>query len=239
MNRTNQIVHAIIVIVLIIFCVMANIQYYAAFSQAVPKTYTIIISAGSGNKTSSLSKYFDPTTIFIHKGDTIRWINQDQMNHSVIALSINSGIIRPQGSRNGPSSFTHEFNQEGTYIYIDKLHPYMGGVVYVDVPTTQRELVSTTGSLVKVDVEMPQNAAYENNYGPFFIPANVQITAGSTLTWTNKDYVAHTATSSDGFSFDTKTIIPNDSISLSMRNKGFFTYYCKIHPWMIGTITVS
>jgi plastocyanin len=86
---------------------------------------------------------------------------------------------------------------------------------------------------------MPQNAAYENNYGPFFIPANVQITAGSTLTCTNKDYVAHTATSSDGLSFDTKTVIPNDSISLSMRNKGFFTYYCKIHPWMIGTITVS
>jgi plastocyanin len=78
-----------------------------------------------------------------------------------------------------------------------------------------------------------------NNYGPFFIPANAQITAGSILTWTNKDYVAHTATSGDGSSFDTKTILPNESVSITVHNKGVMPYFCKIHPWMIGTITVS
>jgi plastocyanin len=115
----------------------------------------------------------------------------------------------------------------------------MGGVIYVDVPTSQRELVSTTGSFVKVNVEMPQNAAYENNYGPFFIPANTQVTSGTMVTWTNKDYVAHTATSGDGFSFDTKTILPGQSVSLTFKNKGTFPYFCKIHPWMIGSVSVS
>ena len=221
-------------------CIMSTtLEYQKAFSQSSPKTHVINISSGSGKKAGSVLKPFDPITVFIHKGDTVKWINQDAMNHSVSSLDIDSGTIWPQGSSKGPSSFAKKFSQEGTYIYIDRYHPYMGGVVYVDVPVTQRELISTTSSFIKVNVEMPQNAAYENNYGPFFIPANAQVVAGSTITWTNKDYVSHTATSGDGFSFDTKTILPSESVSLSMKNKGFFTYFCKIHPWMIGSITVS
>ena len=239
MNAIKKFVLAIVFLSLVCLVATTTMEYRNAFSQSDTKTYSINITAGSGKKAGSVSKPFDPITLFIHKGDTVKWTNQDAANHSVVALSIDSGTIWPQGSSKGPSSFNHKFSQEGTYVYIDRLHPYMGGVIYVDVPVTQRELVSTTQSFLKVNIEMPQNAAYENNYGPFFIPANTQIPAGSTITWTNKDYVAHTATSGDGFSFNTGTILPDQSVSLSAKNKGFFTYFCKIHPWMIGSITVT
>jgi plastocyanin len=229
-----------ITVLLLIFATNNILAYEKVFSQLdSQKTFTINIMSGSGSKAGAVSYPFNPNTLFIHTGDTVTWNNQDTINHTVVALSFNSGLIWPKGSSHGSPTYSHRFNKEGTFIYVDRLHPYMGGVIYVDVPTSERELVSTTGSFVKVNVEMPQNAAYENNYGPFFIPANTQVAAGTIVTWSNKDYVAHTATSGDGFSFDTKTILPNQSVSLTFKNKGFFPYYCKIHPWMIGAITIS
>jgi plastocyanin len=215
--------------------------YQTAYSQSPSQQiFTINISDGSGSKAGSVPMPFSPNILFIHRGDTVMWSNQDSANHSVVALGFNSGTIWPEGSSHGSSSYSHTFDKQGTFVYVDRLHPYMGGVIYVDVPVSQRELVSTAGnSFIKVGVEMPQNAAYENNYGPFFIPANTQITSGTVVTWTNKDYVAHTATSGDGFSFDTKTILPDQSVSLTFKNKGTFPYFCKIHPWMMGSVTVS
>jgi plastocyanin len=157
-------------------------------------------------------------------------------------LAFNSGVIGPAGiTSNNNSTYSYTFNRPGTFIYIDRFHPYMGGVIYVDVPTSQRELISTTGKLFDIKVEMPQNAAYENNYGPFFIPASVTIPQKAKITWTNKDYVAHTATSGDGGkSFDTKTILPGQSLTLNINlSKGAYPYYCKIHPWMLGNMIVS
>jgi plastocyanin len=226
----------------LVFFLLTIVSYYqTVYSQsASQKIFRINITAGSGNKAGSVSMPFSPNSLFIHRGDTVLWSNQDTANHSVVALGFNSGTIWPQGASHGSSSYSHTFDKQGTFIYVDRLHPYMGGVIYVDVPVTQRELVSTTGSsFIKVNVEMPQNAAYENNYGPFFIPANTHVISGTIVTWTNKDYVAHTATSGDGISFDTKTILPAESVSLTFKNKGTFPYFCKIHPWMLGSVTVS
>lgn len=227
---------------IMVFFLLTIVSYHqTVYSQsASQKIFTINITAGSGNKAGSVSMPFSPNSLFIQRGDTVKWNNQDTANHSVVALGFNSGTIWPQGTSHGSASYSHTFDRQGTFIYVDRLHPYMGGVIYVDVPVSQRELVSTTGSsFIKVNVEMPQNAAYENNYGPFFIPANTQVISGTIVTWTNKDYVAHTATSGDGISFDTKTILPAESVSLTFKNKGTFPYYCKIHPWMMGSVTVS
>ena len=215
------------------------VAFQGGYSESATKVYTVNIKLDSANKPRSVAIPFAPNTLFIHKGDTVTWTNHDIANHSVVAVGFNSGVIWPNGSNRGPSIFNHVFDREGTFVYIDELHPYMGGVIYVDVPVTQRELISTTSSIVKTNIEMPQNAAYMNNYGPFFIPANAQVPIGTVLTWTNKDYVAHTATSGDGSSFDTKTILPDQSVSITIHNKGVFPYFCKIHPWMLGTITAS
>ena len=203
----------------------------------VSNTTTIDIKPGSGLARGAVP--LQPSILHIHKGDTVMWVNNDNVNHSVVSLSFNSSIIWPKASGHGPSTFGYTFNNFGTLVYVDHLHPYLGGVIYVDVPTTQRELISTTTSFVNVKIEMPQNAAYKNNYGGFFIPASTQVPAGTKITWSNKDYVAHTATSGDGSTFDTKTILPGTSLTLTLQHKGVFTYYCKIHPWMMGTILVS
>jgi plastocyanin len=203
-------------------------------------THSIIIKSGSGENAGVVPVAFEPNQLFIKTGDKVVWVNKDRTNHSVVSLSFNSGIIEPTGSKG--NSYSYVFARPGTYIYVDRFHPYMGGVIYVDVPASQRELISTTGGgFFNVKVEMPQNAAYKNNYGPYFIPATVTVPQKAKVTWINKDYVTHTATSGDGGkAFDTHPILPGESKTLNINlPKGAYSYYCEIHPWMLGNVIVS
>ena len=89
-----------------------------------------------------------------------------------------------------------------------------------------------------------------------FNPAQLTITAGTTVTWTNKDTVGHTVTegnpespkspservfdSSHGTSgADVITIPPGQSWSFTFTTPGEYDYYCIPHPYMTGHISVQ
>lgn len=182
------------------------------------------------------SIFFDPPRTNIHVGDTVKWINDDAVSHTVTSSFFNSGMIWPTNSIHGQSEFKLNFKTPGTFSYFCQIHPYMSGIVYVDVQETQRVLKNTASNLVDVKIEMPQNAAYLSNYGPYFIPSYAIVPSGAKVTWTNKDYIPHTATSTDG-SFDTEAIGPGKSTTINLiHNTGTLAYYCEIHPWMQATI---
>jgi plastocyanin len=69
-----------------------------------------------------------------------------------------------------------------------------------------------------------------------FVPANVTVTVGSTVTWVNKDPVPHTATADNG-SFDV-VLLPGESGSATFNTAGTFSYFCRPHPWMVGSVRV-
>ena len=71
-----------------------------------------------------------------------------------------------------------------------------------------------------------------------FSPGSTTVTVGDTITWTNSDAQAHTATADDG-SFDTGTIANNAPATVTFSTAGTFAYHCKIHAQMTGTITVE
>ncbi|MGE5499035.1 MAG: plastocyanin/azurin family copper-binding protein [Syntrophothermus sp.] len=80
--------------------------------------------------------------------------------------------------------------------------------------------------------------------GNRFSPAGISVTAGTTVTWVNKDSYAHTVTSGSPGSpdgkFDSGTIEANGTYSYKFDTKGTFSYYCKIHQdIMTGTVTVQ
>ena len=70
-----------------------------------------------------------------------------------------------------------------------------------------------------------------------FGPSSIVVNVGDTVTWTNQDGVAHTATARDG-SFDTGNIGPSRSGSHTFTTAGTFAYVCSIHPFMHGTVVV-
>ena len=71
-----------------------------------------------------------------------------------------------------------------------------------------------------------------------FGPSSVTVTAGDTVTWTNQDGEAHTATAGDG-SFDTGNIAGGATSTVTFSTAGTFAYACTIHPAMTGTVVVE
>jgi len=72
-----------------------------------------------------------------------------------------------------------------------------------------------------------------------FSPNPIQITVGSTVTWTNTTAPTHTSTSNTGV-WNTGPIAPGaTSAAISFPTAGTFAYHCAIHPSMTGSVIVS
>jgi hypothetical protein len=70
-----------------------------------------------------------------------------------------------------------------------------------------------------------------------FTPATITIRVGETVTWTNAGPSAHTASVRDG-SFDTGVLQRGQSASHTFTRAGTFSYFCRIHPFMQGSVVV-
>lgn len=68
-------------------------------------------------------------------------------------------------------------------------------------------------------------------------PQNLTVTVNSQVTWTNNGMHNHTTTSDTGV-WDSGTLSPGQSYSVTFTNTGVYTYHCSIHTFMTGTITV-
>jgi plastocyanin len=69
-----------------------------------------------------------------------------------------------------------------------------------------------------------------------FHPPTLTVAKGTRVTFANTSGVTHTATR--GGAFDTRRIKPGRSVAVRFAKKGTFSYHCKIHPFMHGTIVV-
>jgi plastocyanin len=70
-------------------------------------------------------------------------------------------------------------------------------------------------------------------------PAHITVTKGTTIDFTNKDSTAHTATSTDSGIFESGSIQPGKTGSITLNKTGTFAFYCAFHPFMKGTIEVE
>lgn len=88
----------------------------------------------------------------------------------------------------------------------------------------------------------------------WYDPQTVTVMVGDTVTWINNDIEGHTVTSGKSSGrfgwmdkdfgtpngmFDSDRFMPNESWSYKFEESGTFSYFCTIHPWMDGVITVK
>ena len=95
-----------------------------------------------------------------------------------------------------------------------------------------------------------------------FTPATIEVSKGTTVTWTNEDTFPHTVTtgiapptfpplpsgasptpfpslvSGDG-RVNSSRIEPTRTFSFTFNETGTFNYFCAVHPAMLATITVK
>jgi plastocyanin len=71
-----------------------------------------------------------------------------------------------------------------------------------------------------------------------FAPGEITVPAGTTITFANEDSAAHTATADDS-SFDTEELGKGDAAKATFDDPGTYTYYCRFHVFMKGSVVVE
>ena len=77
-----------------------------------------------------------------------------------------------------------------------------------------------------------------------YLPQDITISTGDTVQWDNVDNAAHTVTGgspSDGPSgvFDSSLLMAGLDYSFTFDDAGSYDYFCMVHPWMVGSVTVN
>jgi len=113
-------------------------------------------------------------------------------------------------------------------------------------PTAQTGGNNTVGNTtIGINASIVPGVSADKSFSPNPISTKV----GGTVTWTNKDTIAHTVTSGTGpidphkgkdFDSGLSTLLtPGKTFSHTFNSAGEFTYFCQVHPTMIGKVVVS
>jgi len=94
---------------------------------------------------------------------------------------------------------------------------------------------------ITIPHEAASTTCQENN--SCFSPYAIQIAEGSTVTWSNEDTFIHTITSGEPENGPDKrfrkVLFSEESFDYTFCCKGTYKYYCEIHPWAVGLVTVT
>jgi plastocyanin len=76
-----------------------------------------------------------------------------------------------------------------------------------------------------------------------FSPNPIQVSVGTTVTWTNNDAQPHTVVSGENVTpsglFTSPIIAPQATFEYTFTQAGEVPYFCTLHPNMVGTVSVS
>jgi plastocyanin len=104
-------------------------------------------------------------------------------------------------------------------------------------PSTTSTPTATATQAVTASAGAPVSSAKVAIRNYMFMPMNVSVKAGAKVTFTNFDSTAHTATSIDS-GFDTTTLRPGQSRTVTLSKPGTYAYHCLFHAFMTAHITV-
>jgi len=209
------------------------------------------------------NRCFNPATVSVDVGGTVTWSNDDTAAHTVTSGTSADG---PNGIFDSSlfmagTTFSHTFDDAGTYDYFCMVHPWMIGEVVVDgsstpptrspptpTPTTQPKVEAPPAAMGPFTgtISLPEGSGVPGceATNECYIPSQVTINAGETVTWSNDDTAAHTVTSgtsSDGPDgiFDSSLFMAGTTFEHTFDEDGTYDYFCMVHPWMVGTVIVG
>ena len=102
-----------------------------------------------------------------------------------------------------------------------------------------------TTLVIKGDVVMPTKVSRPGCEidDRCYVPSLILTKKGDSVTWVNEDSAFHSVTS--GFYesptelFDSGHLDPFESFTFTFDDVGDYDYFCTLHPWMEGLVTVE
>jgi plastocyanin len=157
----------------------------------------------------------------------------------------------------GEIAVTTVFPSPGMYsIDLDVNSLPVSNYIFGKVHTTFRVFVSDgggTGSSLTTSTATtltePNHVAILGQDPPFYSPSNIKVKAGIIITFKNQDAIIHTVMGTDDALntksptannlFDTGLLKMGEEKEITFDKPGTYNYFCQIHPFMQGTVTVT
>ena len=116
---------------------------------------------------------------------------------------------------------------------------------YNSEETSSKETKTTVEEIIEADVIIPIKVSRPgcDIEDICYIPPNIVVEKGKSVTWLNEDSSFHSVTS--GFYpepsglFDSGHLDPYQSYTLSFDEYGVYDYFCTLHPWMKAQVIVE
>ena len=189
-------------------------------------TYSISILEGSAEQ--GMPDY-EPDVANVPQGYVIEWVNDDSVAHTATS-SLDFGETFDSGLMDGGEVFTLDTADLplGEIEYMCVVHPWMIATIVIEEP---KEPVIET-------VVMPEGSGIQQPGQIYYDPEVITVAVGTTIVWENADSMIHTVTDKAG-AFDSEMISAGESYEHMFNEPGTFDYFCIVHPWMEGTVTVE
>ncbi len=118
------------------------------------------------------------------------------------------------------------------------------GMMAAEEEKSMGEMMESKPTTVNVSIPEGTSVPGCEDTDSCFDPSSVSVVKGSTVIWTNMDTAAHTVTSgtpSSGPSgeFDSGLISAGSTFKNTFDTSGTYEYFCIVHPWMTGSVTVQ
>jgi plastocyanin len=147
---------------------------------------------------------------------------------SIMATNVSSGTL--QGASGIPAGFPDE-----VYWGFEFTVPFSGFARWGRIfdpdgdadDAAARTALAAGDSVVEIEIR-----------GLSFARRRVEVPAGTTVRWVNRDPIAHTSTSDDDI-WGSRAIGPGETFERTFGETGEFGYHCIPHPFMRGTIVVT
>jgi plastocyanin len=193
--------------------------------------YDIFVVDDNGNYLRSLSQEKGSDHLFAPVGKEFRKMDVKEQSGKA------HYVIHVYGT--GPDGIAPDATKSGSL----KIDIDIGKGSGIVTPPDDNPPVTKPNPPMKITIDMPEGAANIDNE-VFYDPSDTYVTPGSTITWTNSDTAAHTVTSgtpTDGpdNKFDSGLFGPGKKFETILVEKGTYSYFCQVHPWMTGSITVD
>lgn len=193
---------------------------------------------------------FNPATVSVPKGDIIEWTNNDSVAHTV--TNAPDGSIFDSGIISAGKKYQLDTSKLDVkeYDYLCTVHPFMSGKIVITGEAKSSANVTkivnaNVTKIVVANVTIPSGASTQKVGQKYFDPQEVDVKIGTTVVSTNDDSASHTVTNgkpSDnefGKMFDSGLIKNNKTFEYTFSSAGSFDYFCQVHPWMTGKVTVG
>jgi amicyanin len=109
------------------------------------------------------------------------------------------------------------------------------GITHVNYVPGNHTLAVVDSSLATPNTASTKTVKIDNFS---FTPKSLSVKAGATVTWINQDDVPHNVVSTEK-KFASPVLDTDQNFTFAFREPGKYSYYCKLHPMMTGTVVVE